>query len=129
MKVLTSYLLGLTGALGIAGVARFLSFESVPARQTEFDLGPAEDFASGSRTRVDHVPAMLIRTDAGFVALSLVCTHLGCTVEDTPEGFSCPCHGSRYGAAGAVERGPAREPLRSLRTEITSDGRLILYSE
>jgi Rieske Fe-S protein len=129
MQVITSYLLGLSGALGIAGVARFLAFESEPRRQTEFQLGLASDFAVNSRTLLDEVPALLIRNQGGFVALSLLCTHLGCTVEESSDGFLCPCHGSRYDVEGAVERGPAKEPLRRLRTEVTADARLVLYSE
>lgn len=128
MKVLTSYLLGVTGVLGAAGLARFLAFETEPRRQTKYDLGPADLFPPNTRTRLDQVPALLIRTQAGFTAISLVCMHLGCTVQDSPEGFICPCHGSRYDAQGAVQRGPAVDSLRRLRTEITPDGRLILYT-
>lgn len=127
MKVVTSYLLGLTGALGVAGLAQFLSYQTQPKRQSEFDLGPAAAFEAGSRTRFDEVPALLIRGDSGFEALSLTCTHLGCTVGQAPEGFECPCHGSRYDDQGDVLRGPAVKSLRKLRTEINADGRLILY--
>ena len=129
MKVVTSYVLGLTGALGAVGLARFLSFQTQPSRQTEFDLGPAAVFEAGSRTRLDEVPALLIRGDSGFEALSLTCTHLGCTVDQAPEGFECPCHGSRYDEQGAVLRGPAAKPLRKLRTAINAEGRLILYTD
>lgn len=45
-------------------------------------------------------------------ALSLVCTHLGCSVIVTPDGLSCPCHGSLFDRKGRVLRGPADRPLR-----------------
>ena len=45
------------------------------------------------------------------VALSLACTHLGCRVASAPGGFACPCHGSRYDAAGVPVSGPARSAL------------------
>ena len=128
-KVMTAYLLGLTGAIGLAGLVQFLEFEATPSRPTQFDLGLASDYPIPSRTRLDRVPAVLIRNSGGFTALSLVCTHLGCTVEDAAEGFVCPCHGSRYDNQGAVKRGPASQPLRALRTELTSDGRVILHTE
>jgi Rieske Fe-S protein len=48
-----------------------------------------------------------------FVALSLVCTHLGCRVRKARDGFDCPCHGSRYDLNGKVINGPAAKPLRS----------------
>lgn len=48
-------------------------------------------------------------------ALSLTCTHQGCTVqptvEATAEGFACPCHGALYAADGTVRGGPAQENL------------------
>jgi nitrite reductase/ring-hydroxylating ferredoxin subunit len=48
------------------------------------------------------------------VALSLACTHLGCRVAGAPGGFACPCHGSRFDAAGAPVAGPARAALASV---------------
>jgi len=127
LKVVTSYLLGITGLLGLAGLGRYLSYDAAPKPKTEFDLGPADSFAVGSRTRVDEIPALVGRTEDGFTALSLQCTHLGCTVEDLGEGFQCPCHGSRYDGAGTVRRGPATRPLPKLRTEISSGGSLVVH--
>jgi cytochrome b6-f complex iron-sulfur subunit len=53
----------------------------------------------------------LFRDDEGVYAISTVCTHLGCIVKDTPDGFECPCHGSRFAADGSVRKGPAPRPL------------------
>jgi Rieske Fe-S protein len=47
----------------------------------------------------------------GVYAVSLVCTHLGCIVKNTAEGFECPCHGSRFAADGEVTKGPAPAAL------------------
>lgn len=127
--MVASYLLGISGLLGAAAIARFLGYQTGTARKTEYELGPADSFGMNTRTRLEEIPALLIRDEGGFKALSLVCTHLGCTVEDSPEGFACPCHGSRYDGAGAVRRGPASKPLRELRTEITDDGRLIIHAD
>jgi len=54
----------------------------------------------------------LLRGDSGFYALSLICTHLGCTVAVTESSLTCPCHGSRFDRRGRVELGPAVTPLR-----------------
>lgn len=59
----------------------------------------------------------LVRDGEAFHALSLVCTHLGCTATVTPRDIVCPCHGSAFDRAGNVLRGPADRPLRRLRVE------------
>jgi len=56
--------------------------------------------------------AALILQDDRVAALSLDCTHLGCSVNVMAEGFFCPCHGSRFGPLGEVYSGPAKEPLK-----------------
>lgn len=50
-------------------------------------------------------------------ALSLVCTHLGCSVNVTPREIICPCHGSVFGRSGEVLKGPADRPLERLNVE------------
>jgi cytochrome b6-f complex iron-sulfur subunit len=116
------------GVIGLAGLLRFLSFQTEPPAPTEFDLGLASNYAPGSRTVLPDVPAVLLRSDHGFSAFSLVCPHLGCTVKSQPDGFVCPCHGSRFDLHGKVKRGPASKPLSSLRVESTPDGKLKLFT-
>ncbi len=53
----------------------------------------------------------LFRDSQGVYAISRVCTHLGCIVNIVPDGFECPCHGSRFGGDGTVLKGPAPRPL------------------
>lgn len=54
---------------------------------------------------------------AGDRALSLTCTHQGCTVScanentDKNTGWVCPCHGAFYGTDGQVMGGPAKRDL------------------
>ncbi len=129
LKIATTTLLTVSGALGIDALLRFLDYQTEPPVKTEFDLGPAANYPIGSRSLVPDVPALLIHTQNGFSALSLVCTHLGCTVEQKDDGFACPCHGSLYNASGNVLRGPAQKPLRVLRVEVNSAGNLILHTD
>ena len=129
LKWTRNAILTLCGLLGLAGLVRFLGYPSQPPAPTEFDLGPASQFARDSRTLLPQVPALLIRDAKGFSALSLVCTHLGCTVETQLDGFTCPCHGSRFDLQGKVRRGPAAKPLSALRVEVLPDGKLKLFTK
>lgn len=129
LKLARDVLLILSGALAFGSLLRFLDFDPSPAPRTEFDLGSAEDYPLNSRTLLPDPPAMLIHTDGGFSAFSLVCTHLGCTVEKNAEGFTCPCHGSRFDAGGRVTHGPATKSLRSLRLEMTAEGKLKIFTD
>lgn len=61
--------------------------------------------------------AVLVRKRGGdLVALSAVCTHLGCIVqwEMGKQDFLCPCHGGHYSADGVVTAGPPPKPLKKL---------------
>ena len=128
LKLTRDGFLYLSGALALGGLLRFLSYQTEPTPQTEFDLGLAADYSLNSRTLLADIPAVLLHTESGFSALSLVCTHLGCTVEQKSDGFTCPCHGSRYTKDGKVTRGPAEKPLRILRVEVTDIGTLKLFT-
>lgn len=72
--------------------------------------------------------AIVIRTAAGnvpasFVALSLVCTHMQCTVnyDSGANGFKCPCHGSEYNINGGVTMGPAPSGLSKYTVSINGN--------
>ena len=63
----------------------------------------------------------LVRSGEEIYALSLVCTHLGCTVNVGDQQLSCPCHGSLFDRRGNVLKGPADRPLRRLKTAQRGD--------
>ena len=48
----------------------------------------------------------------GDRALSLTCTHQGCTVGCADDkSWSCPCHGASYNSDGTLKNGPAKRSL------------------
>lgn len=69
---------------------------------------------------------LLAHPDGGYVALSPICTHLGCTVNIEGPRLVCPCHGSTYDRAGDVLRGPAERPLARYPVDATDTGDLII---
>ena len=91
-------------------------------------------FALGMPQSLPPLPAHLERAriflqkdDAGYYALDNVCTHLGCLIHPQPDGtFACPCHGSRYTAAGQVTRGSAVRPLPYLELHWDNVGQLVM---
>ena len=68
----------------------------------------------------------VIKDGKGVYALDLTCTHLGCTVNATPKGFACPCHGSAFNTLGKVTQGPADRPLARVTIEEQNDDILIM---
>ncbi len=69
--------------------------------------------------------------DAGLVAYSAICTHLGCAVyaDLNQEGLiACPCHASLFAPAegAAVVGGPASRPLPSIPVSVDGDGNIVI---
>ena len=69
---------------------------------------------------------LILHDEEGFAAVSAVCTHLGCIVAQTSDGFECPCHGSRFGPEGRVTQGPAPSPLTWYEVSLAPDGQIIV---
>jgi menaquinol-cytochrome c reductase iron-sulfur subunit len=69
--------------------------------------------------------SVYIVTDDGrnYIALSNICTHLGCRVrwiEDKGK-FFCPCHNGVFDELGKVVSGPPPRPLDQYETKIVED--------
>ena len=71
-------------------------------------------------------PLAITRTgtgDADFIVLGSECNHLNCGVERVGEGYTCPCHGSKFASDGALLEGPASAGLSQY--TFTLDGDLM----
>ncbi len=110
--------LGVIATLEFAGLTfSFLSSDGKKRKPLETDLrtlGKVKNFKAGTVTPFRGSRFYLVRLkDGGFMALSLKCTHLGCSVDWVPtkDEFVCPCHASIYNMEGVVVRSPAPRPL------------------
>jgi len=77
---------------------------------------PKKDVPVGEAKEIvfNNTPAIVInRPGKGFIALSKVCTHLGCLVEyeKGKKRLFCPCHAGIYDLEGNVVSGPPPKPL------------------
>jgi Rieske Fe-S protein len=116
----------LCGAVALAvGVAPDIASASSPAvgikqvgKKLQLDLTKNKSLAKvGGAVTIDLSDGSsiaIVRNAAGnkgLVALSLTCTHNGVTVMQNGNGWLCPAHGSEFGLAGKLMRGPARSNL------------------
>lgn len=101
--------------LVLAGLWRFLTPKAIK-KPTLLRLQVA-DLPSGGALVFRQERIAVMREGETIIALSLICTHLGCTVSVTPEGMVCPCHGSRFDRQGTVLTGPAQRSLARLDVE------------
>ena len=129
-------------AAGVAGVCyaaalaypvyRYLASPSemalAAAAVTEVTLKDAEKLPAGSvlMFRFGASPAMLIHHEDGrWIALTAVCTHLGCTVQYEPgaDRIHCACHGGVYNPyTGANVSGPPPKPLKLYKVAVNDTG-------
>ena len=63
-----------------------------------------------------------------IIAISVVCTHLGCTPNwmETEQKFKCPCHGSGFTIQGKNFEGPAPFWLRRFEVSLADDGQIVV---
>ena len=72
-------------------------------------------------------PVEVSETQAGPIARSLLCTHIGCLVRwDAGHSlYRCSCHFATFDGDGRPVSGPALRPLRLLAVEVTGQDILV----
>lgn len=98
----------------------------LPETSSRYRAGSPLSFPVGSITILPEHQVRIVSTENGIAAMSLVCTHLGCIVGESPSGFLCPCHGSSFDVNGKVTGGPAPRALRWLQVSQAADGALVI---
>ncbi len=110
--------LGILAALELLGMisAYIFSAKNKQSHVTKLiqDAGSVDSFAPGSVSAFMGGRFYLARLqNGGFIALSLRCTHLGCSIswEESKKRFICPCHSSAFDISGEVLNPPAARAL------------------
>jgi len=108
------------------GSVRFLVPNVLFEANLLFKAGKPEDYPDASVTFLEEERVFLVRQGNTFRCLSAICTHLGCTVNRTGQGYHCPCHGSVFDDQGGVRSGPAPRPLEWFSVTLSKDSRLLV---
>ena len=125
----------LTAACGamVLGLARFMFPNTLVEPPMTFKIGPPSDYPPDSvsakfkaERAVWIVRSTMYNGQDQIVAVSTVCTHLGCTPNwlEGEQKFKCPCHGSGFYKSGVNFEGPAPRPLERHGLKLAPDGML-----
>lgn len=117
---------GIAIAGSIIGMARLPRPRVLPEVARRFRAGKPEELTPGTVKILPKHNVRIVVTDQGITAMSMICTHLGCIVGESEEGFACPCHGSKFDARGNVVGGPAPRGLVWLAISQAADGSVIV---
>ena len=115
----------------LAGLLAFMSlFRIAIPKSSRIDkkikIGRSGTFPLNDFTYLPEHKIYVYRDNTGMKAVSSNCTHLGCAIEKTREGFQCPCHGSVYNKNGRVISGPALKDLSWYRLYRSPEGQVIV---
>jgi cytochrome b6-f complex iron-sulfur subunit len=113
------------GILGLVALGEFAFFTVSMLRPGKKALKDKPDLLIRVAGNVDEFPKNSVTADrinkyyivrmedGGFLALSLICSHLGCSViwDNVKGQFMCPCHSSSFDRLGNVISSPAPRPL------------------
>ena len=125
----------LTAACGamVLGLARFMFPNTLVEPPMTFKIGPPSDYPPESvstKFKAERgiwiVRSTMYNGQDQIVAISTVCTHLGCTPNwlEGEQKFKCPCHGSGFYKSGVNFEGPAPRPLERHGLQLAPDGML-----
>ena len=143
MKVVIAGISGVIGAaIGLPAIAYVVGPALKKATDTWIRLGTVNKVELSTPTlfkttvetqtgwiKADEEFSAYVLTENGqdFVAISNICTHLGCRVRWIPDkdGFYCPCHNGVFAKDGTVISGPPPRPLDRFESKV-EDGILFV---
>jgi cytochrome b6-f complex iron-sulfur subunit len=120
--------LGLASLAGaIAAISYFRQFfPRLSGQRRRIPLGDPRRFPVDTFTYLEEHKLYVYRDHEGIQAVSAICTHLGCILETSLDGFECPCHGSCYNHKGEVLSGPAPQDLAWYSISRGADGKFVI---
>jgi cytochrome b6-f complex iron-sulfur subunit len=123
-------------AAALAATGRFMFPNVLNEPPAQFKVGFPNEYGMGVDERwKEKYGIWIVRTAedieqhaSGFYALSVTCTHLGCTPNylSAENKFKCPCHGSGFRTTGVNFEGPAPRPLERVRVVLAEDGQILV---
>jgi cytochrome b6-f complex iron-sulfur subunit len=123
-------------AAALAATGRFMFPNVLNEPPQQFKVGFPNEYGMGVDERwKEKYGVWIVRTSedieqhaSGFYALSVTCTHLGCTPNylSAENKFKCPCHGSGFRITGVNFEGPAPRPLERVRVVLAEDGQILV---
>jgi cytochrome b6-f complex iron-sulfur subunit len=120
----------LLSACALCGVTSVLIFLDSCSKTNLNPVNFTIDLSLPANAALNTVGGYLIQnnvivrnTSSGFTALSLICTHQGCTVNYSGSTFYCPCHGGTYDTNGHVTGGPPPSALQQY--TVTKNGTVL----
>ncbi|MCM2315891.1 MAG: ubiquinol-cytochrome c reductase iron-sulfur subunit [Thermoanaerobaculia bacterium] len=119
--------MGASAAFALLGILRLPRAAVLPAPSKKFKVALPESLADGEPFVPPGRSVALFKDKDGVYAVSTICTHLGCIVKQSADGFACPCHGSEFHKDGTVKKGPAPTALPWL--AVTKDGGSFVVDE
>ena len=142
LKKITAAIYGaVTFLAGLPLISFFVSPAFLKSGEEWIELGPAAEFKKpkpvgviydklikdGWNEKTTSATAWVYESENELIALSPICTHLGCLVsfDEDRDSFACPCHGGLYDRSGAVIGGPPPKPLKRHKIKIV-DGNLLI---
>jgi cytochrome b6-f complex iron-sulfur subunit len=106
---------------GLVGTMRLPRAAVLPSPSKKFRTSIPATLPAGEAFVPPGRSVALFRDAEGVYAISIICTHLGCIVRPSAQGFDCPCHGSTFAPDGSVTKGPAPSALKWLSVSTSGD--------
>jgi cytochrome b6-f complex iron-sulfur subunit len=127
LGLLSLWSMASTMLFALLGILRLPRAAVLPSPSKKFRASLPDTLAAGAPFVPPGRSVALFKDAEGVYAISIVCTHLGCIVKPTEEGFACPCHGSRFAHDGSVTKGPAPRALSWV--SVSASGSTVMVDE